>query len=967
MSSITANESRNNFKRFIRSRLFPLGLIAFSLFLVLAVRLFQLQIIEGAVKQEQYISQKTQKTISLSSTRGIIYDRNGNVLAGNKLIYVVNVTDNGDYKDGYEKNNMLLKLIDILDRHDTAVNTFLPIVLNPDGTFDYTCSESARLRFLRDMYGLRSVEELKEDTSGKTDANLSAEGVFQYLFKRYGVGYRNSRKRETYEIDNETALKLINIRYGMAQNSYRRYVPTAVASDIDQETMADVMEHSETMLGVTVDEDYRRVYTNSKVFSQLLGYTGAISTEQVEALNGQLGYDKYSAGDVVGQSGLEAVLELDLQGEKGEQTMFLDSLGHILEVTESRNAKAGEDYYLTVDKDLSVAIYNLIEQKLAGIILGKLVDRKVRITTSMNNADRLISSYSVYNQFIANNLLDLDFIEGAQDGTAGHRVYEAWKSGQSRVLGELKRELESTEPTAYKNLDSERGDGEHFMQTYMSRLYSVLVEKEYLVIDQAAQEDSVYKDYFTDEAIGLGEFLRYAITKSWVNTSMLELKKIYSSTEETYAALIQAALGLLADDSGFIKAVYKNMIWDGDISPCDLCLTLLDQGLVNDDKLRPALESSRQGAAFSFISKHIKDLSLSPAMLALDPCTASVTVTDVHTGDVLACVAYPGYDNNRLSGRIETAYYNKLINDSSNPLYNSATLAQTAPGSVFKPCTAFAALNTGVVEPDELIETKGQYVNFGLHMNCWIFSTLGTTHGKETTADALRDSCNYYFSVMGERLSTLSGSYSESGGLEILNKYAKALGLGDKTGIEINEREPHLSDTSPIPSAIGQGTYLFSNVQLARYLDTLASRGKVHELTLLGSRRNSDGDILEEYDAEETGSCSFSDESWNTVLSGMRKVVKEGSISSYFTGNVEVAGKTGSAEENKLRPNHANFISFAPYSDPEIGVTVSIPYGYTSANAVDIASRVYEYYYGFLSLDEITGSEATLKETYYED
>ena len=365
LSSITANESRNNFKRFIRSRLFPLGLIAFSLFLVLAVRLFQLQIIEGAVKQEQYISQKTQKTISLSSTRGIIYDRNGNVLAGNKLIYVVNVTDNGDYKDGYEKNNMLLKLIDILDRHDTAVNTFLPIVLNPDGTFDYTCSESARLRFLRDMYGLRSVEELKEDTSGKTDANLSAEGVFQYLFKRYGVGYRNSRKRETYEIDNETALKLI------------------------KETMADVMEHSETMLGVTVDEDYRRVYTNSKVFSQLLGYTGAISTEQVEALNGQLGYDKYSAGDVVGQSGLEAVLELDLQGEKGEQTMFLDSLGHILEVTESRNAKAGEDYYLTVDKDLSVAIYNLIEQKLAGIILGKLVDRKVRITTSMNNADRL--------------------------------------------------------------------------------------------------------------------------------------------------------------------------------------------------------------------------------------------------------------------------------------------------------------------------------------------------------------------------------------------------------------------------------------------------------------------------------------------------------------------------------------------------------------------------------------------------
>lgn len=967
MSNKNSDRSGNVVNRFLRSRLFPLGLIAFSLFSILTIRLFQLQIIEGAVKQEQYISQKTQKTISLSSTRGIIYDRNGNELAGNELIYVVNVTDNGDYKDGYEKNNMLLKLIDILDRHETPVTSFIPIELNADGSFEYNCSESARLRFLRDMYGLRSVDELKEDTSGKTDANLPAEGAFQYLYKRYGIGYRNSRRKETYDIDNGTALKLINIRYGMSQNSYRRYVPTAVAKAIDQETMADIMEHSDSMLGVTVDEDYRRVYTNAKVFSQLLGYTGVISTEQVEALNSELGYDKYSAGDVVGQSGLESVLELDLQGNKGEQTMFLDSLGHILEITERQNPEAGDDYYLTVDKDLSVAIYNIVEQKLAGIILGKLVDRKVHISSSMNNADRLISSYSVYNQFISNNLLDLDLLAQAEEGSAGHRVYEAWESGRQRILRELRNELESPEPTPYKKLDSDRDDGEKFMQAYMSRLYSLLTENDYLVMDQKAQEDSVYKSYFTEESIGLGSFLRHAIANSWVDTSKLTLNKLYSSTEETYEALMGAALELLADDTGFIKTVYKNLIWDGYISPCDLCLSMLDQGVLSDEKSRSSLERGRSSAAFGFITNHIKDLSLSPAMLALDPCTASVTVTDVHTGDVLACVSYPGYDNNRLSGRIEASYYNELLNDGSNPLYNSATLAQTAPGSVFKPCTAFAALNTGVVDPDELIETKGQYTGFGLNMNCWIFSTLGTTHGKETTATALRDSCNYYFSVMGERLSTLSGSYSESGGLELLNKYATELGLGSKTGIEISEREPHLSDTSPIPSAIGQGTYLFSNVQLARYLDSIASRGVVHELTLLDSKRSSEGDILEEYDATEVGRCSFSDESWNTVLRGMRLVVKEGSIKSYFTGNVEVAGKTGSAEENKLRPNHANFISFAPYSNPEIGVTVSIPYGYTSSNAVDIASRVYEYYYGFLPLEDIIGTEATVKETYYED
>ena len=191
-------------------------------------------------------------------------------------------------------------------------------------------------------------------------------------------------------------------------------------------------------------------------------------------------------------------------------------------------------------------------------------------------------------------------------------------------------------------------------------------------------------------------------------------------------------------------------------------------------------------------------------------------------------------------------------------------------------------------------------------------------------------------------------------GLNTLEEYATRLGLGEKTGIQLAENEPQITNTAPVPSAIGQGTNLFSNVQLARYLATLANRGTILRLTLVDKIESKEGETVMQSKPEVVGRSDFSEATWDTIQEGMRAVTTQNSgTKKNISCKVEIAGKTGTAEENKLRPNHANFIAYAPYDAPEIGVAVTILNGYTASNSVKISSDVFDLYYGELTLEEI--------------
>ena len=416
----------------------------------------------------------------------------------------------------------------------------------------------------------------------------------------------------------------------------------------------------------------------------------------------------------------------------------------------------------------------------------------------------------------------------------------------------------------------------------------------------------------------------------------------------------------LQNDAAFTKKIFRYLVNNGTVSGKELCRALYDQNiLAYDENEVRMLEAGGDEYAFQFIRKKISDIEITPAQLALDPCSASAVITDVNTGEVRALVTYPSYDNNKFSGTVDAEYYNKLNNDQSLPLFNNATQAQKAPGSTFKPIIAVAALEEGVIGLNDTVNCTGIYKEISPALRCWIYPGQ---HGPLDVVHGIQNSCNVFFSEMGHRLSMdENGNYSPELGIEKIRKYASLFGLDETSGIEIAEREPQMTTEKPEASSIGQGKNSYSNVQLSRYITAVANKGTVFKLSLLDKMTDSQGNLLEDFTPEVRSVIDVKDSTWNAVHTGMRRVISDGSARKIFSDlEVDIAGKTGTAEEikNGHRINHAFFVSFAPYQNPEIAVTVNIPYGYSSSNAATAAKNIYRFYYGYTDLNYILNNSA---------
>ena len=416
----------------------------------------------------------------------------------------------------------------------------------------------------------------------------------------------------------------------------------------------------------------------------------------------------------------------------------------------------------------------------------------------------------------------------------------------------------------------------------------------------------------------------------------------------------------LKTDSAFTKRIYRYLVNDGTVTGKELCLALYAQNvLAFDESEVRMLETNGEEYAFQFIRQKISDIEITPSQLALDPCSASCVVTDVNTGEVKALVTYPSYDNNKFSGSVDAEYYSRLNNDLSLPLFNNATQAQKAPGSTFKPIIAVAALEEGAISLTETVTCTGLYQEITPYMRCWIYPG---SHGPLDVEHGIMNSCNVFFAEAGHRLSTdENGNYLPDLGIEKIQKYASMFGLNEASGIEISEKAPQMTTEKPEASSIGQGKNSYSNVQLARYITAIANRGDVYKLSLLDKMTDSQGNLIKDFTPEIRSKIDIADSTWNVVQSGMRKVISNGSANRIFRDlEVDIAGKTGTAEEvkNGHTINHAFFVSFAPYQNPEIAVTVNIPYGYSSSNAATAAKNIYRFYYGYTDLDYILNNSA---------
>ena len=946
-------------KKIITSRLFALAVLFTVMFSGLIGTLFRMQILEGDQYQDEYM-QMTEQTVTTPGIRGNIYDRNGTPLAYNELAYSVTIQDLGDYPQPEDRNAMIYRLVTILRRRGETVEGSLEIAIDGDGQMNFTSSsDSARTRFLLNFYGLSSSDQL-DDAKGRYPSDITAYEAFEYKKEEYELDQMKDEKGNAMILPDDVALDMINIIYTMNLTRYRKYVTTTVASNISEETMMEINENAADLKGVAVAQTYIRRYADSTYFAPIIGYTGSVQEDQLDELNEEWrstaegraagpDEDKYDLNDVVGRSGIEQSMELELQGDKGFSRMYVDNMGRPREIIENEEAQAGNDVYLTIDRDLQVAIYHLIEQQLAGILVKNLVNEDVDKTQITDSSKVPIPVKDVYYQLINNNVLSLSHMAGEEASAIEQEIYSIYLSARERILGSLKNELLSPHASTLNELTPD-------MYSYMNYIYTYLSDSSVGIIqrDKIDQSSEVFETW-RDGNLSLRDYILSGIASGWVDTTSLGTEANYSGADEIFAQLTDYIIGSLEEDSQFTKLMFRYLVNNGQITGRQLCLALFAQGVLEDDPQSIAqLQAGDENTAFAFIRQKISNIEITPAQLALDPCTAGCVVTDVNTGEVLALVTYPSYDNNEMSGKVDPDYYAKLQSDLSRPLYNNATQARKAPGSTFKPLIAVAALSEGVITLDETINCTRWYEETDIPIRCTGY------HGEQTVIEGIQNSCNYVFAELAHRLCMdEEGNYSPEKGLATIRKYATMFGLSETSGVELPENDPQISDTDPERSAMGQGTHNYANVQLARYVSAIANRGTLFKLSLLDKLTDSNGGLLADYTPETESHIEVADSTWDAVQEGMRRVITVTSASIYSDLPVEVAGKTGTSQEDRTRANHGFFISFAPYANPEIAVTVNIPYGYAGTNAATLGKNVYEYYYGYTTLEEILGSGAS--------
>lgn len=898
-------------KKFFSSRLFVLSAVMIALAIILIMRVFSLQIVNGAYYQKNFTLQ-IEETISINASRGNIYDCNGELLAYNELAYAVTITDVFDNSENknQELNDQLAKMVSVIRKNGDSLYNDFAITLNSDGTYSYNISGSTLNRFLADVFGKSSYKDLEYNEKFKfNEASATADQIMEYLMssKNYDV---------SSDYDTQTAYDIVVIRYAMNANRFSQYKSTTIAQNVSDETVAYMNEHSDELTGVSIEEDTIRKYNYSNYFASIIGYTGKISTDEYDELHKT--DDSYTQNDVVGKSGLEQYYESYLRGVNGEQTVLTDNMGKITEVVSTTDSTAGNDVYLSIDAHLQEAAYKLLEQEIAGILYD-----------SVQNGT--VSMQDVYFALLNNNVIDINHFTSDSASANEQALQAQFESHQAQSLSMVENELNSNSPTANNNMSEE-------MLDYITHIISMLKDNKILLTSEIDDSDSTYTAWKAG-TISPKEYLNYCISKQWIDITQLDVDQKYADSSEVYSALCQYILNELKDDKAFSKLVYKYMVNNNEISGTTLCLILFDQGVVNYDEATVNGLSQGSVSPSSFLLDRIKNIEITPAQFGLEPCTGSTVITDVNTGEVKALVSYPGYDNNRLANTVDADYYAKLNEDLSKPLYNYATQERTAPGSTFKMVSSTAGLAEGIISTSSEYDCTGVFNDVSNKPRCWNHSG----HGNLNVSEALRYSCNVFFYTVGFNLAKDStGTYDDPVGIQKIQKYADIYGLDQKSGLEIAENTSAIATQYPVMAAIGQSDNNITTVALSRYVTAVTS-GNLYNYQLMNKIVDKDGNELQHYTPQSQDiSNVLSLDQWDSIHSGMRMVVED--MSEFNDFAVEVAGKTGTAQQEN-HPNHALFVGYAPYNNPEVSIATRIAYGYSSHNAAAVSKNILSYYF----------------------
>ncbi len=323
-----------------------------------------------------------------------------------------------------------------------------------------------------------------------------------------------------------------------------------------------------------------------------------------------------------------------------------------------------------------------------------------------------------------------------------------------------------------------------------------------------------------------------------------------------------------------------------------------------------------------------------------------VIALDPDDGSILSMVSAPQYDIRKLSGKIDTAYWNKINSDTTDPLYNRTVSSKKPPGSTFKPLMALIGLKLGLITPETVVHCDGAYYR-GRAYKCI------KAHGDQVLLEAIKNSCNtYFFSLMNK--------IAVNGHLNKWHQMLNEIGLDRTNNIDLpNEARGIIPDSSYLNRAfgenrwgigelislgVGQGLVSVSPLQMSVVASAIANGGYRIQPHIVRSIRHNNGDI--QHTSVEKEKVSWIEPDHLTLVrKGMRKVVTEGGGRWYANlDSIAVAGKTGTAQ-NPHGKDHSWFIAFAPVDDPEIAIAVLIENaGYGSLTAAPIASLLIEKY-----------------------
>ena len=428
-----------------------------------------------------------------------------------------------------------------------------------------------------------------------------------------------------------------------------------------------------------------------------------------------------------------------------------------------------------------------------------------------------------------------------------------------------------------------------------------------------------------------------------------------------------------------LSTVYEKEPVPGDHIYLTIDITLQEQveRILNsamEDMIKTREQERAEGLARGDYNEEMKD----------EITGAAAVVVDVNTGEPLAMASWPTYD---VSTIIEN--YSELLKEDNAPLFNRALMGAYAPGSTFKLCTAIAALTATDtsgeklvdLDTETLVKCQGVYTRYsaeGYSPECWIWNSTSEhlTHPEENVTTAIRDSCNYFFYTIANDL-----------GVDALGEYAHNFGLGVSTGIELVETTGNMSNRAnhydyagsewrigdTLQAAIGQSDSVFTPLQMAEYVATVANSGTRHSASILKSVRSYDySEKLYEREAEVLSTVETADYNWDAVHEGMYLVVNDPSNKANYdlfitceygklnNKNTKTAGKTGTAQKGENITNDGMFICYAPYGDPEVAVSVVVERGGSGANVAFIAKNILDAYYTIQSYSDSSEEEMTL-------